>query len=282
MNNQADQTKLRRLQNSIRARKGLIGCGAQFSVALHHCGKMVYTGTDRWGQEEARAWSGMIALTCGTDYIMALMEDGTLRMAGKPPVDPAHIRMLSCIRSVSVGGSHLAILLGNGRTVTIGENSRGQCNTTNWPSMTDVVCGHDFTAGITLSGQLFIVGGSRAFRYTARAWQNVAGIFTDETGTNLYAITDEGRLLSTAHLPHKAKKWRNLVYVSSNGQVIWAVTSNGALLSTKQDSQQLSHRKQYVACAVGAHHALALTKDGQVLSVGNNDFGQCNTQDWIL
>jgi alpha-tubulin suppressor-like RCC1 family protein len=32
--------------------------------------------------------------------------------------------------------------------------------------------------------------------------------------------------------------------------------------------------KQYVACAVSNRHVIALTRDGQILSVGNNDFGQ--------
>jgi hypothetical protein len=32
--------------------------------------------------------------------------------------------------------------------------------------------------------------------------------------------------------------------------------------------------KQYVSCAVSNRHVIALTRDGQILSTGNNDFGQ--------
>ena len=277
MKKQADQNKLRRLQNSIRARKGLIGCGSEFSVALHNCGKMLYTGTDRWGQEEARSWTGVMSLVCGSDYVLALLEDGTLRMAGNPPVNPAYIQMHSCIRTVSVGGAHLAFLLGNGQTVALGHNECGQCNTSQWPEVTDVVCGRNFTAGVTLSGQILVAGGSRAFRYVVRSWQNVAGIFTDEGGAHLYALTVDGTVLSTGRLPRKAAKWKNLVYLAAGGRSIWAITANGTLLSTRRGGAGLSERKQYVACAVGATHALVLTRDGQVLVVGNNDFGQCNT-----
>jgi len=31
----------------------------------------------------------------------------------------------------------------------------------------------------------------------------------------------------------------------------------------------------------GTHHVV-LTSNGRVNAFGNNDFGQCNTQDWIL
>ena len=277
MNNQTDQTKLRRLQNRIRARKGLIGCGDEFSVALHGCGKLVYAGTDRWGQEEARAWSKVISLSCGRDQIFALLEDGTLRMAGRCPVSRELLNMISCARTAVTGGNHIAVLLGNGHTVVLGDNRYGQCNTSNWPTVSDVVCGQNFTAGLTATGQVYIVGGTVVLRHAVRTWQNVAGIFTDYTGTNLYAITGDGKLISNIHLPRKVERWKNLVGVSAYQNKIWAVTTNGQLLTTEEDLGRMSESKHYIACAVSGTHLIALTRDGQVLSAGKNDFGQSNT-----
>ena len=277
MSNQTNRTKLRRLQNSIRARKGLIGCGVQFSAALHSCGKLVYAGTDRWGQEDARDWSGVMSLVCGQSYVLAMMEDGTLNCAGKCPIDKSRMDMLSCVRNVAAGQNHIAVLLGNGHTLALGDNRHGQCNTTNWPAMTDLVCGKNFTAGITTSGQIFIVGGSQAFRFMVRSWQNIAGLFTDCTGTNLYAITGEGRLIATIPLPRKTAKWKNLVCVGGYKNEIWGVTSGGQLLTTATGGTRLNDNMHYIACAVCPTHMLALTRDGQVLAVGENHFGQCNT-----
>ena len=277
MNHQTDHTKLRRLQFRIRARKGLIGCGEEFSVALHGSGKLVYAGTDRWGQEEARAWSDVMSLACGRDHIVALMEDGTLRVAGRKHAAEEYVGMLSCARTVAVGRDHIAVLLGNGHTVAVGSNRYGQCKTENWPTVTDVICGKHFTAGLTESGQILIVGGPRTLRYTVRSWQNVAGIFTDYTGSDVYAITADGKLISNTHLPRKTEKWKNLVSVSAYRDSIWAVTANGQLLSTDDNVSRMSDTKHYIACAVSNTHIVALTRDGQVLSVGNNDFGQCNT-----
>ncbi len=277
MNHQTDHTKLRRLQNRIRARKGLVGCGEEFSVALHGSGKLAYAGTDRWGQEEARAWSDVMSLACGRDHIVALMEDGTLRVAGRKHAAEEYVGMLSCARTVAVGRDHIAVLLGNGHTVAVGSNRHGQCKTANWPTVTDVICGKNFTAGLTESGQILIVGGSRTLRYTVRSWQNVAGIFTDYTGSNVYAITADGKLISNTHLPRKAEKWKNLVSVSAYRDSIWAVTANGQLVSTDDEVSLMSHTKHYIACAVSNTHVIALTRDGQVLAAGKNDFGQCNT-----
>lgn len=277
MNHQPEYAKITRLQNRISARKGLIGCGEEFSAALHNSGKLVYVGTDRWGQKEAREWSNILYLTCGRDHIITLMEDGTLRMAGRGHVSEEQLGMISCARTVSTGGTHVAVLLGNGHTVAIGNNRHGQCKTANWPAVTDVVCGRNFTLGLTESGQVLISGGTGSLRYTVRAWRNIAGIFTDYTGRNVYAINTDGKLISNTRLPRKVEKWKNLVSIAACGDAIWGVTANGALLSTEETVHSLSTVKHYIACAVTQNHVIALTRDGQVLSAGKNDFGQCNT-----
>lgn len=40
--------------------------------------------------------------------------------------------------------------------------------------------------------------------------------------------------------------------------------------------------RDVVAVAAGSAHTLGLRADGSVLTVGNNDDGQCNTSDWHL
>ena len=276
MNIKADQSKLRGLQNRIRARKGLIGCGDEFSAALHISGKLVYAGSDRWGQEESRFWTGVQSFACGRNGVVALTADGMLRLAGQCPVGEDDVRALSGVRSVSVSDTHVAALLGSGITVALGDNRYGQCNTKNWSTVADIVCGRYFTAGVSRRGQIYIVGGSRYLRYKVRTWKNIAGVFTDYEGTTLYAITADGRLLSSARLPLKASKWRNLVCVSAYGNAIWGVTAGGRLLSTEGNLKLMSDKKQYVACAVSAEHVIALTRDGQIIAVGNNQFGQSN------
>lgn len=277
MNYQTDLTKLIPLQSRIRARKGLIGCGEEFSVAMQRGGRLLYAGSDRWEQSRARRWSDVVQVACGRDHVVALLADGTLQIAGRSEVDRDFFHRQACVRSVSVGPNHAAVLLGNGRVLVGGDNRRGQCNTADWPTVTDVVCGRGFTIGLTGAGLPVVAGGSRAFRYLLRSWKNVAGLFTDFSGRTVYAITAEGRLRSSVPLPRAARKWQNLVFAAASSKHIWAVTATGRLLSTDPLVSRLNDTKQYISCAVSEHHALALTRDGQVLSVGANQFGQCST-----
>lgn len=277
MNSQTDLTKLKRLQSRILARKGLIGCGDDFSVALHNCGKLMYAGTDRWGQETARAWTGVSGFICGRDHIVALLTDGTLRLSGRCAELKAFTRQLSCVRVVSFCGRHIAALVSNGRVVAKGDDRYGQCHTENWPSVTDVVCGKSFTVGLTDTGHIVIAGGSRSLRHTVRAWKQIAGIFTDYDGRAVYAITAEGKLRSSRLLPRSVYEWKNLVFVAVNQKYIWGITAAGQILSTDPIVGKMSTAKHYISCAVSNTHVLALSKDGLVLSQGLNDFGQCNT-----
>lgn len=278
MNRSADQSvKLSRLQSIISARKGLIGCGMGFSVSLHHSGRVLYTGADRWGQGDAREWTEISAVFCGGDCIVGLMHDGTLRRAGRGTSD-ARFEGLSHVRTVSCGATHMAALLDNGRVTVGGIGFVWPHDTAEWPAVTDVVCGADFTVGLTSAGSVVIAGGSRILRNRVGSWRNVAGIFTDFEGRTVYAITVDGRLLSSAHLPRFAEKWRNLVYVSAGNGRLWAVTAAGKLLSNDPHIRDLQDGGSFIACAVGDRHTLALTRDGRVLACGENDFGQCDTQ----
>lgn len=277
MNHPNERTKLKLLRERILSRKGLIGCGREFSAALHSGGRLVYVGSDRWGQEGARAFTDVTYLFCGRDQILTVTGDGMLRMSGRSPADAEPVSRLSCARAVSGGTQHVAALLGNGRAVAVGDNGHGQCNVSDWPSVVDVVCGRDFTAGLTTDGQVVITGGLRALRYTVRAWTDVAGIFADYDGRYLYGINAEGRLLSSIPLPPAVSAWTNLVFAAACGHKYWGVTATGQLLTNDPAGRRMNPAKYYVACAVSETHALALTRDGQVSAVGDNRFGQCAT-----
>jgi len=281
MKHQNDLTKLRRLQIRIRARKGLIGCGEEFSVALHRSGCLMYAGTDRWGQEQSRRWTDTLLIACGKDHMVSLTEEGGVRVAGRRIADPAFLSHLTGVRTVAAGERNIAVLLGNGSVLVGGDDSSGQCRTANWPTVTDIVCGRNFTVGLTEAGTLAVAGGSRPFRYFLRSWRNIAGIFTDYSGKHVYAITLDGGLVSTAPLPLTVQRWEKLVFVAASARGIWGVTSTGQLLSTDPLSVRMNSTRLYVSCAVSNGHAVALTRDGEVLAAGNNAYGQCATSKFV-
>ena len=283
MNHATDRTKLRRLQNRILARKGLVCCGSEYSAALHSCGKAVFTGANRYGQGDVTAHEGAAYLAGSSRIAVALMKDGTLRLPtsrADHAVD-AKLAGLAHVRAVSCSDTHIAALLGNGR-VAVGRCGLGYkaaaADTSEWPAVLDVVCGKGFTAGLSYEGRVTLAGGGPRLRYAVSRWSGVAGLFVDGEGEHLYAVTVEGILLSTARLPRSVRAWRNLVFVAASGRRIMGINAAGQLLSTCLSPAHPEDKEGYVACALSPTHAVALSRDGFVRAVGSNEFGQRDTQ----
>lgn len=265
-------TKLTRLQHRIQGRKGLLGCGDGFSMALHSRGHVLYAGSDRYGQGQIASCGALSAIACDDRQAVGILRDGTVCSYGHTTAG-TQFSGLSRVRALSLCGRNMAALLGNGRIVTSVPFAR----TAEWPSVTDVVCGKHFVAGLTRDGRVVVSGNRRGLYRILRQKSRIAGIFSDCGGETLYAITDEGRLLSTHPLPRRAEKWKNLVFVAAGGRHILGITASGELLSTHPLHGQFPTHCHYVACAMSPTHILALTRDGLVLADGANEFGQCKT-----
>lgn len=275
MKQQSDQNKLQEQQARILARKGLICCGPDFSVALHSKGKAAYIGADRFGQSEVTRWEQVTHVACSARRVVAVMKDGSIRFTGNDPVYATH-RDLFSVRSVSCSATHTAILLGNGRVAADPWGGVHE-DLSEWPAVIDAVCGNGFVAGLTPDGHIVTAGGNRFLRHVLSTWTHIAGIFTDYQGDTVYGITDQKRILSTRPLPRRVRDWSNLIYLAADRHRIWGVTSAGELLSTDPLAEELKGRSYFVACAVSPAHTVALTRYGTVLAAGDSSFGQCDT-----
>lgn len=284
MNPSADQplnpeqyANLKNLHRSIWMRKGHIGCGNGFSVALHSCGRILYAGSNRCGQADALAFIGISTVSCSDESVVALMKDGTVRTAGRDASEQDFADTLFGVRSLACGPHHMAALMGDGHVLISCEPPADREARAEWPVMMDVVCGPHYTAALTDDGHVYISGGSYRMRRRVGTWKHIAGIFADGETDTLYAIADHGQILSTGWLPRRVRLWNGLVYVAASGSRICAVTATGELLSTHPIPADFKHQKTYIACAVGRTHMMALTRNGIVEAGGQDEFGQCKT-----
>lgn len=272
-----DRTKLQKLQYRILIRKGLVCCGREFTAALHSRGRAVFLGADRFGQKGITAAEEIFSIFCNGTYTAAILKDGTVLFAGEELAED-RFRTLSHLRALSCGKTHAAALLGNGRVVVTHGGWKHRREIAEWPDVTDVVCGRSFTAGLTADGEVAVAGGSLGIRRALEKWEQIAGLFTDAEGETVYGITVEGRLLSTSPLPRAVRGWRNLVFMAAANGKIYGVTATGQLRSTSRLGRRMDGEGFFVSCAAAVDHAVALTRDGHVLAVGRNEYGQCETR----
>ena len=238
-------------RDRIRIRRGIIGCGIGFTVALTEQGTVKYAGENRWGQKAAADWQDMLAVYGGPDYVLGLCRNGAVLTAGRCRDHGINVNSWACVSAISCGQKHAAALLANGQILSSGNNQFGQCRTEHWSDMADVCCGRNFTVGLKNDGRLLVAGGHKPLHHAVEHWRQVAGVFSDEEGKHVLAITHgDGRLLSTGYLPACTRRWRNLVYVAASARGIVAITAQGRLLSTrKEDAKKLDRLgRDYTAC----------------------------------
>lgn len=280
-----DTGHLQLFQERIRCRKGILGCGEDYTVAVGDDGTLRYTGSDRWGQGRAASWRDIAALCCALDYVVGLRRDGTVVAAGQDTHGRLDVDSWACVRTVACSPTHTAACLLDGGVVCTGNGSRAYEHTDGWKDMTDVACGHGFTVGLDSHGGVRMAGGTRRLRERIKRWREVAGLFTDAAGRQVYAVTEQGTLLSTQRLPRRVKRWENLVYVAADGRRLMGITAAGELLRTDghrhgRRGRTASTGTDHIAVAVGNGHTAVLQKNGTVAAVGDDRYGQCQTEGW--
>lgn len=268
-NAESAERELILLQENIRARKGLLACGDEYTAAVTDDGRILFAGSNKCGQETAAEWQDMTAIFGGRDYLLGLTNTGRVRFAGhsvhgiRPEV--AH---WTNVVLVDCAPTHVVALLAGGRVQCAGADTNGCTDTAEWRDIRDICCGKGFTLGLTVQGEVLVAGGSYALREHIATWGQVAGLFSDARGTHAYAITADGRLVSTRFLPRRVRCWDQLVFAAADEDV-WAITANGDLCeptATENKSATAITREAIAALAVGGGHLLTLEQTGSVRS----------------
>ncbi len=259
----ADRQKLSLLQQSICARKGILACGDEYAAAVTAGGRVLFAGSNAYGQEEASAWRN-IRTVCGSrDYLLGLTADGSVRFAGRDAHGiRAGVAHWNRVDTVACSATHAAALLIGGRVLCVGETADGCGDTSAWSDVRDICCGRGFTLGLTAAGEVLVAGGGYALRERVAAWGTVAGLFADAQGIAAYAVTADGRLVATCPLPRRMRQWSNLVFAAASGGCVRALTAEGQIRTGGRTDA--ASGGGYVSLAVGASHLLALDRRGRV------------------
>ena len=102
-------------------------------------------------------------------------------------------------RKLAVGYAHIALLNDDGTVSANGDNSRGQCNTQSWRSVTKVAAGDFHTAALKSDGTVYATGDNTYGQCNVAEWRDITDIFADKGFT--VGVTADGKIMTT----HEAK-----------------------------------------------------------------------------
>ena len=102
-------------------------------------------------------------------------------------------------RKLAVGYAHIALLNDDGTVSAHGDNSRGQCNTQSWRSVTKVAAGDFHTVALKSDGTVYATGDNTYGQCNVAEWRDITDIFADKGFT--VGVTADGKIMTT----HEAK-----------------------------------------------------------------------------
>ncbi len=166
---------------------------------------------------------------------------------------------------VATGYKHTIALTQEGTVLASGSNLYGQCNVSDWTSITAVAAGAYHTVGLKADGTLVAAGMNEYGQCDVSGWEDVAAVYAG--AYNTVAVTKSGELLTTGYQSWNTLKWRDIAGLAIGDYALCGVMTNGQPLSTHAE---LVTEEYYdlVAFDAATANSAGLKADGSVVANG--------------
>lgn len=266
-------------------------CGQTGAYALGHDWKPATCTSpktcDECGETEGRAlghnWRGATCTTpemcedCGTiegvslghDWIEATYDaPETCRRChntrGGPLVreEQDQQQIVSNAGQIGAGGVHTVVMKPDGTAIGCGDPGKpGAYDVEDWTDLISVGCGDFYSLGLHSDGTVSITGVDWESRCDVESWYGITAIAAGDF--HAVGLRNDG----------------TVVAVGVNETQMPAHLT-GKRLNVSRLNNQVTADKKIIAIAASFDHTVALYSDGTVLAVGDNQYGQCNTNGW--
>jgi len=259
-----------------------VEAGADYTLILRKDGTVDAIGNNAKGQCNVEEWSDITAVAAGDEHTVGLRKDGTVVAVGNNEYGQCNVNSWNNIIKISASGQHTVGLKDDGTVVAVGWNESGRCNVEDWSGISDISAGPCFTVGLKKDGTVVAVGSNEYGQCDVQSWNKIDYIRAETwgvigfskgqvylTGFNSYNLGDD--FLS------------ELTDLISGENFVMGIRKDGtAVLTTtgSDDSYDVSFWENIKHADAGHLHAVAITKDGEVIATGDNKYGQCDVERW--
>lgn len=214
------------------------------------------------------------------NYSRAIRELGSLQSWRD---SDRYLRQLITLLSGTTGAGekHSAALRKDGTVVTTGDNSYGQCATSEWRNITSIACGTNHTLGLKSNGTVEAVGADESSQCALGEWHHIIDIAAGEKHS--VGVTNNGRVVTAGDNSYgqcDTLDWTGIVAVAAGRNHTVGLRQDGTVVAAGDNQMgalNVSTWQNVIAIAAGNGFTAAVTKDGKVLSTGDNTYGECDT-----
>lgn len=164
---------------------------------------------------------------------------------------------------VAAGWAHALGLTGEGKVLSAGDNTYGQCNTQAWENVSAVAAGARHSLALTKEGKVLSTGDNEYGQCDTAQWENVMAIAAGDFDS--YGLTREGMILHCGYgSMESVASWQGIKAIAAGNSALGALREDGSFLCTMA-SQQHSEWKGLTGMALNLGWSAGLTNEGTVL-----------------
>lgn len=255
-----------------RLRPGTVDTGFYHTVALKADGTVLACGDNSCGQCDVGSWKNVKEIAAGAYHTVALLEDGTVCVTGRDSEGQGGVSDWTEIEHIAAADYATFGLKKDGTVLYCGYYDYYMLP--EWTGITRIAAGTYSVAGLR--------GGEALISHVTARDESLTGL-VDIAVTTGFAIglREDGSVVSG----QTELDWDNIVAVCAGTNCCLGLTSEGTVRAhffRPGDAVDMSQLKDVVAFSAAADHFAFVTEGGAVIVLGDNSFGQAETDGWNL
>jgi alpha-tubulin suppressor-like RCC1 family protein len=258
----------------------MVAAGGFHTVGLKADGTVVATGDNEYGQCDVGDWEGIVQIAAGVAHTVGLREDGTVIAAGNNEYGQCDCPGWNAIVQIAAGISFTVGLREDGTVVAVGDSawwqpSAGFCLIPPCPGpvapvedITQIAAGATHIVALREDGTVIAAGNNAYGQCDCPGWNAIVQIAAGVGHT--VALRED----------------RTVIAVGNNEYGQCDVPWNLAVLQAEDPEEEeeepiQAYPNPLVQIAAGGFHTVGLEGvRGTVIAVGDNEYGQCDVEDW--
>lgn len=251
----------------------VLAVGFYHTAGLRSDGTAVACGKNDDGQCNVSGWSGLIAIDCGAYHTVGLKKDGTVIATGRNESGQCNVSGWTDIVAIACTDYDTIGLKSNGTVVHTGYHAYPELS--GWSDITVIGGGSYIAAAMNRAGIFY------SSHDSARSEAMKGSVAIDVSTGYALGLRPDGTVINTA----VENEWKDIIAISAGSTGFMGLDVNGQIFAhwfSERDAIDFTDVSKAVAVAVGGTHSAVLLEDGTVIARGENENGECSTQEWKL
>ena len=254
--------------------RGIVAVGFYHTAALKNDGTVLACGDDSFGQCQVSAWHSVKQICAGAYHTVGLLEDGTVIAAGRNDEGQCDVGDWRDIVAVTAADWATFGLKRDGTVVACGFNDYYMLD--DWTKITAISGGSYALAALREGGDALLSHESAR----SEELHELVDIAVN-TGYAVGLRADGSAVCAAAEL----SDWTDIIAAAASANAVLGLDAQGrvhAAFFRAGEEYDVSALRDIRAMAAGGTHYAFVTESGDVITLGENEHGECETGAWKL